>query len=960
MIDTIVLLIVVGGAILLSLILTTIVVWAINRRLSKQINLLAQVTEQVAAGDLSVVIDIKELKELAGLATSFNKMVTALHDSRVQFQTIYDTANAIIMAHDVDFKVVYMNPYACKVLEYEEGEMMGKNINTMIEDSEVRRADPIREQVAIDPELRIEGFEQYYLKKNGGRVLINWNVTALKDVNGNAVGILGVGQDITERKKAEEELKKHRNHLEEMAAERTAKLTTVNAQLQQEIVERRQIETALRESEARYRELFDTMTSGVAVYEAVDDGQDFVFREFNRAGEKIEGVSAEELIGKRVTEVFRGIAASGILATFQRVWHSGQSEHASEFIYQDERQGKTWREHWTYKLPSGEIVAVYNDITGRKKVEETLQGGRKLLADILDVLPFGVCLNDESGHYRLVNNAYCEIYDFEQEEIIDRHYSTIMPPDQVEKANEHFARLLAGDLGIPVERIRQRKDGSIVYIEAANALVEDAAGQKMVITVVRDITERRQAEEELRRAKEIAEAANQAKSTFLANMSHELRTPLNGILGYAQILKQAPTLSPQQQQGLNTIQKSGEHLLLLINDILDLAKVEAGKIEFQPRPFNLPNFVSNVCEMMQTRAEAKNLACSKKIGPLPRTVLGDEKRLRQVLVNLLGNAIEFTNQGTVSLLVDTSPGDGDLIRFQVTDTGIGIASKYLETIFDPFEQVSRHTRQEKGTGLGLAISRELVELMGGTLQVNSEPGQGSTFWFDIPLPETADLPQPTSKSTRSITGIKGRLPKILIVDDNADNRQVVVDMLRPLGFVLAEAQDGEDGLTQLATFKPDVVILDLVMPKLDGLEMIRRIRQSSELNHISLFVSSASSYDEDREKSMAAGADAFVPKPVDLTLLLDTLQQQLQLAWIYGEKEIKTEPEGPLVWPPADILSELIDLARIGDIAALQQYADDLVQGNPQLAPFTARLQHLTDTFQIDQLQSFLASSREE
>ena len=180
-----------------------------------------------------------------------------------------------------------------------------------------------------------------------------------------------------------------------------------------------------------------------------------------------------------------------------------------------------------------------------------------------------------------------------------------------------------------------------------------------------------------------------------------------------------------------------------------------------------------------------------------------------------------------------------------------------------------------------------------------------------------------------------------------------------LGFVMAEARDGEDALTQLATFQPDAVILDLVMPGLNGLEMIKRIRQSAELDHIALIVSSASSYDEDREQSLVAGANAFVPKPVEITFLLDTLQQQLHLSWAYGETEIKPEPPEPLVWPPTDTLAELAELVRIGDIAALQQYANNLVQSNPQLVPFTARLQYLADSFQIDQLLAFLEAHRE-
>jgi signal transduction histidine kinase/CheY-like chemotaxis protein len=470
---------------------------------------------------------------------------------------------------------------------------------------------------------------------------------------------------------------------------------------------------------------------------------------------------------------------------------------------------------------------------------------------------------------------------------------------------------------------------------------------------------------ELARAKEAAEAANQAKSTFLANMSHELRTPLNGILGYAQILKQDPTTPDHQQQGLTIIQKSGEHLLQLINDILDLAKVEAGKINLHPGPFHLPGFVSELCDMMQVRAKMKGLVCSRKTGPLPATVVGDEKRLRQVLVNLMGNAIKFTDRGQVILEVAPAPEDNSLIRFRVIDTGIGMAPEVLETIFDPFEQVGQLARREKGTGLGLAISRDLVGLMGGTLQVKSESGRGSTFWFDIHLAETTDPSHPALESSRAITGIKGPSPKILVIDDNQDNRRVVTDMLRPLGFVMAEAEDGAAGLSRMVTFRPDAIILDLVMPELDGLAMISRIRRSSEWNYLPLIVSSASSYQDDQEKSLAAGANAFVPKPVDVTLLLNTLRQQLHLEWIYGEAETNTDSElpdtgTPLLLPQEDVLADLLHLAMIGDVMALQQYGQEMGQDDPHLLPFATRVQTFAENFQMDRLLSFLETCQQQ
>ncbi len=946
-----------GVVVLLIMVLITVVIWVNNRRLSQQVDLLTHAIEQVTAGDFSITIDTNEFNELERLAASFNEMITNLHDSKVQFQTIYNTANAIIMAHDTDFNVVYMNPYACKALGYEEGEMMGKNINSMIEDSEVKRADPVREQVAIDPELRIEGFEQYYLKKNGGRILINWNVTALKDVHGKAIGILGVGQDITERKKAEEELKKHRDHLEELVEQRTAKISAVNKQLQQEIDERQQAEAALRESEARYRELFNTMNSGVAVYEAVDAGQDFEFREFNAAGEEIEGVSAKDLLGKRVTEVFPGITASGILATFKRVWHSGQSEYMPEVIYQDEDRGPTWREIWTYKLPPNEIVAIYNDITERKEIELQFQRLSRVVEQSSDL----VVITNRNGIITYVNPAFEKFSGYPAGEAVG-----LTPA--ISKSGKHepqiykqlWNTILDGNTWYGT-LINKRKDGTEYFEEKVITPLRNSSGAiTHFVSTGRDVTERIKAEEELRQAKETAEAANQAKSTFLANMSHELRTPLNAVLGYTQILKQDLSLSSYLQD-LNTIQRSGEHLLQLINDILDLAKVEAGKVELYPQPFDLPNFIRNVCEMMQVRAEAKNLYCSRTVKSLPQIVFGDEYRLRQILVNLLGNAIKFTEEGGVSLMVEPVPDSDDLIRFQVTDTGPGIAPEYIPAVFEPFEQAGDHKHQRKGTGLGLTISQELVEIMGGTLQVESELDQGSTFWFQIPLPEVASASQPVFQAAHAVTGIKGQSPKILVVDDEADNRKVVIDVLEPLGFVIAEAKDGIEGLNQLSAFEPDAIILDLIMPKMDGFELIERIRQSPEMEHISLIVSSARSYNEDRERSFAIGANAFVPKPVELSTLLDTLQQQLRIEWIYGDEAgTVNEMEEPIVFPAPDVMSELVVLANLGDIAGLQQYADKLIESDdPQLTPFVAKLRQFMENFQINQLQAFLGAHRE-
>jgi PAS domain S-box-containing protein len=462
---------------------------------------------------------------------------------------------------------------------------------------------------------------------------------------------------------------------------------------------------------------------------------------------------------------------------------------------------------------------------------------------------------------------------------------------------------------------------------------------------------------ELKQAQRSAEAATQAKSDFLANMSHEIRTPLNGILGFAQILQRDKALTERQTGGLKIIEESGQHLLTLINDILDLARIEASKVELYPTEIKLPAFLQIVCDIIRVKAEEKSLLFVYEAAPdLPDSVRVDEKRLRQVLLNLLSNAVKFTDTGQVTLRAMrlqppvVAAGAMVRLRFEVEDNGIGMNEAQLARLFHPFEQLADVKRREGGTGLGLAISRQLVRLMGGDIEVRSRPGKGSVFWFDLEVSAAgAQVQVPPARGAP--IGYEGERRKILVVDDVPHNLTMLLDSLGTLGFEMADACNGEEALDVATRFRPDLIAMDLMMPVMDGFEAMRRLRLMPEFADVPMIATSASATQDVQARCRAAGANAFIPKPIEQDLLLKTMARLMDLTWICEESEAQSTEivdagDRNLVCPPPEEMVVLRQLARTGNMRTISERADYLKGLDARYAPFATRLSTLAERCQ--------------
>ena len=909
-------------------------------------------------GNLFPAIDDNEemILEIGLDITERKQAEEALRQSEAQLQAIFDNAAVGIGVVNTDGQYIQTNAQWATMLGYSTTELLQlRNLDiTYPQDIESSRA---QLQQLFAGTIDSYKLEKRFIRKDQSIFWGELSATPIRDQHGVIQAVIGIVVDITKRKSALE---------------------------------------ALRESEQYRRILIDEATVGLGLFD-----QQGIFVELNTAFAHIIGYSIAELVNKlSYTEITPPHYATSDQEQALLLHKTGRfGPYEKEFIHKDgylvpvrlsglviTHQGKnlTW-------------VNVEN-ITAQKQTELQLKSANFQLNQFkstLDMTLDGVYMfNTDTLKFFYVNQGGINQLGYTQAELLQMSINDIIPPIATEYLDALQISYAKNSCPAVIFTTQyQHKNGNLIPVEVFLQYIQFSVNIKYFITIVRDITERKQTESQLRKAietaeqaKQASELANQAKSTFLAQMSHELRTPLNGILGYTQIFRRDKNLNTQQQEYVEIIHRSSEYLLTLINDILDLSKIEAGRIELYPSHFNLNQFLKGIIDLFDMRAKQKGICFNcELLSPLPSVVYVDEKRLRQILINLLGNAIKFTQYGGVNLIVGyqnsvrftedyyTQPRVSDQenlatslapkIRFQVEDTGIGIAKEELDKVFLPFQQGGDPQYRIKGTGLGLSITKKLVMMMGGKLQVDSQLNQGSTFWItlDLPLGSVAEItPLVSPKST--IVGYQRTVPiKILVADDNRENCSVLVNLLTPLGFEVAIALNGQEAVEQATHYQPDLILMDLSMPLVDGYEATRQIRQNLMTKEIIIFAVSARVFETDIQNSRQAGCNDFIAKPVRLEQLLEQLHRYFNLQWIYDSEAAEETIElttaysytTPAVKPSAQQAAMLFNLAKRGDLSGILDYVEQLKQDR-HLLPFTKQVYQLANQIQLKQIRELV------
>jgi len=631
--------------------------------------------------------------------------------------------------------------------------------------------------------------------------------------------------------------------------------------------------------------------------------------------------------------------------------------------------------------------ALEAEVAERKKSEQQVRDSEALYHSLVEHLQQNILRKDLRGRFTFANEQLCETLGKPLQEILGKTDFDLLPAEIAQKYQRDDLRVIA--TGQTLETVEEivRPGGKTAFIQTVKTPLYDAEHKIIgVQAIFWDVTESKRSEESLRHAKETAESANQAKSLFLANMSHEIRTPMNAILGYSQILRRDKELPIKHRQSIETIEKSGDHLLAMINDILDLSKIEAGRMELQPSDFDLNDLISSIESMFRMRCEEREIqfhVVRPGDGPIP--VHSDEGKLRQVLINLLGNAVKFIDRGEVTLKVrqvqptenpkseirspKSDPELGTsaptIYRFDVIDTGPGISEADQKEIFQPFQQ-SEAGLKKGGTGLGLAITRRQVELLGGEVKLESTLGKGSRFYFEIPLsPAERQLESLAVKDTREVVRLAaGNQVNALVVDDNQNNRDVLSQLLTGIGCRVRLAEGALEAFERVKEELPDIIFMDIRMPGINGAEATRQLIAEYGSDKIRIVAITASALEHERAGHMKAGFHGFLSKPFRFPEVCASLKELLRVGFEYAEEPAsetsaleELDPSAYCI--PREVWKPLREAADRYSLTALKKAIEPLETNGESGRKAAEALRRLIQAGDLDRVGAFLEEVRD-
>jgi len=859
--------------------------------------------DNIPTGVGSVLIEITALK----------RAETALREREQAFRAIFENAAVGIAQVSLDDRFIKVNQQFCEIVGYSKSQLLQLNCTEITHPDSLAECVDYCNQLAQN-QIDVFSMEKAFIRKNGEVIWTNLTASVVRETSGEIKYFIGVIEDISSRKNAEEKMR--------LANERLQYLLACSPAI---------IFSCLPSGS------FDNTFISQNVYEIIGyQAQQFL----SESGFWMRHVHPEDL--PKVQKKLSQVVNQEYFSYEYRFLHSDGTYHWFS------EQARLIRDQKGCPL---EYVGCWIDINEAKQTELELQLSQRRYQNLAEASPVAIVNTDTDGLCIYFNQYWSEISGLSIEESLGDGWMKILHPDDREAVVKSWGEAIKTKTSFTKECRYLRSDGKVVWV-MGKALPEiDENGEfKGYIATITDITDIKLAQQALQQAVIAADAANRAKSEFLANMSHELRTPLNAILGFSQLMSQDKTITEEHQNSLAIINRAGEHLLSLINDILEMSKIEAGRISLNIIDFDLHTFLHNLQEMLRFRASGKGLQLTfEKAADIPRYIQSDISKLRQVLINLLGNAIKFTKKGSVKLSVKRGGqgdketrgggdketrgggdkgtrgwgdkgtrgwGDGGMggdklevissahkicLIFEVTDTGIGILPEEIEFLFEAFKQTSSGRESQQGTGLGLAISRKYVQLMGGDITVESTPGVGSKFSFDIQV--NLAFP-PKTKINQNNSQIVGLAPsqiqyRILVVDDRPESRLLTIKMLSQLGFNVKEAANGLQAINLWEEWQPHLILMDMRMPTMDGYQATKVIKSREQeiisdnlIAHKTIIIAlTANAFQEQKNTIIQAGCDDLINKPFSKETLLEKLRKHLEIKYVYQEESSSVQQQ---------------------------------------------------------------------